>query len=83
MKFLRLFVYYYYFSSKNHQNAHSYLDTREDVSEKISGYSEKYIRNPMDTNHPIFVSDIRTLSDPNLKIRICCEYPKKTIKPDN
>jgi hypothetical protein len=29
---------------KNQQNAHNYPDIREDLSEKISGYSRRFIR---------------------------------------
>jgi hypothetical protein len=70
-EFLRLFVYYYFISTKNQQNAHRY-------SNKISGYPRRFIR------ENIWIFDIRRISDilysnsiseQNIRIRI--RYPKK------
>jgi hypothetical protein len=72
------------FYSENNQNAHSYPDIREDVSEKISGYLERYIRKFIQIFEIRWISvipysyPISQLYYPNLnpKIQICYGYQK-------
>jgi hypothetical protein len=68
---LRLFVYYYFLSTKNQQNAHSYLN-------KISEYPRRFIRENIrifDIRRILDILYSNSISEQNIRIRI--RYPKK------